>query len=411
MIKNKSFILLVLTRLSINIADSLFYIITLWYISSQSPILTGVAVMCFTFPENLLVFVGPFVDRFNPKKILQISTLLQVSTIILLIVMLENGYESPILMMILIIISTFLSAVTYPVEETMVPQIVRKNQLLKANSIIEVTYKIANFLFNGLSGLLVCTFSIFFLYKLDLILFSIPLILLKMIDFEVEDISEEKFDFTQYKIDLIDGIKFLSQKKFRDIIIPIIIINFFFTMTTVGMPFFARSFENPEIMFGLIMSISAIGGFCGIFVSNYLNSKLGAGKVITIGLILQGSFWIAMLLFSGNLISLPFLFISYVFFGSTNIMFGSLFQSMIPVKFLGRANAAIDTAITLAMPLGSLIAGYMIGVINLNYILIFYGLSSIISGVYYYNTKDIYEYIIDEDDDEDSNDALIEDAL
>lgn len=407
MVINKSFTLLVLTRLSINVADSLFYIITLWYISAQSPLLTGVAVMCFCIPENLLVFVGPFVDRFNPKKILQISSIIQISTIFILIILTENGYSKPILLMTLIIISTFLSAITYPVEETMVPQIVGKDQLVKANSIVEATYKIADFLFNGISGILVSAFSILFLYRVDLLIFSVPLIFITMIDFKIDAAHEEKFDFSHYKKDLSDGIKFLWQKRFLEIIIPIIIINFFFTMTTVCMPFFARTFNSPEIMFGIIMSVSAVGGFVGIFASNYLNRHLGAGKIITYGLILQGSFWLIMILFSGNLIALPFLFISYIFFGSTNIMFSSVFQSLIPVNFLGRANSAIDTAITLAMPLGSVIAGILLEITQLRYILILYGISSITTGVYYFRTKHIYNYVISEKE----NHSLLDDVI
>ena len=147
-----------ISRLLINIADSLFYIVTLWYISSKSPILTGVAVLCFTIPENFLIFIGPVIDRFNPKKILLVSSIAQVGLISFFLVLFKYSLVNTYMLLGLVLISTFLSAITYPIEETMVPQIVKKGQLVKANSIIEVTYKIADFLFNGIAGILVSIF-------------------------------------------------------------------------------------------------------------------------------------------------------------------------------------------------------------------------------------------------------------
>ena len=237
------------------------------------------------------------------------------------------------------------------------------------------------------------------LYKLNLILFALPILFIKLIKFKREAVEEEDFNLKQYKKDLLEGLKFLSQKKFISLILPIIIINFFFVMTTVGLPFFARKFDNPEFMFGLLMSVSAIGGFCGAIVSNTLKTKFGAGKVIAIGLILQGLFWLPVFIFSNKAIILISLFISYLFFGCTNIMFASLFQSMIPSNLLGRANSAIDTAITLSMPIGSVIAGVLITFLPVNNVMILYGGVSIFSGIYYFTNKDIYLSDIKDDED------------
>jgi MFS family permease len=398
MFKNKAFKLLVLTRISINVADSLFYITTIWYISSVSPFLTGLAVLCFTLPENMLVFIGPVIDRSNPKKLLMTCSMFQFITITLIVMVNEFNLLNSYLILPFIVISTFLSASTYPIEETMVPQMVDNSKLVKANSVIEVAYKIVDFLFNGLSGILVSILTISVLYRLNLILFSLPLVFINLIAFKHENVSVDKFNFKSYKKELIEGVTFLAKKKYRNIIIPIIVINFFFVMTTVGMPFLARGYNNSEVMFGVILCVSAVGGFCGAIYVNYLNRKMSSGKVITYGLMLQGSFWVLMIIFSNTIMFLPLLFVSYVFFGSTNIMFASIFQHEIPIEMLGRASATIDTAITIAMPMGAIVAGVMLNYFSVQYVLILYGITAIIVGVLYRTNDEIFGLKIDNRD-------------
>ncbi|MDT8716557.1 hypothetical protein IAI10_07805 [Clostridium sp. 19966] len=55
--------------------------------------------------------------------------------------------------------SSLTSNITYPIEDTIVPQIVDTKELVAANSLLTVTYKIFDSLFNGISGFMLVTFS------------------------------------------------------------------------------------------------------------------------------------------------------------------------------------------------------------------------------------------------------------
>ncbi len=70
--KNKNFQFLLWSRISSNIGDSIFYIVSMWAILeiSRSPILTGVAGFLFTLPSIFNVLLGPLIDRSHPKKII-----------------------------------------------------------------------------------------------------------------------------------------------------------------------------------------------------------------------------------------------------------------------------------------------------------------------------------------------------
>ncbi|WP_038100460.1 MFS transporter, partial [Treponema pedis] len=166
--KDKNFSNLLLARLTRNIADSLFYMSAVWYISEKSALLTSLAMMCFTVPENILIFFGPFIDRYNRKKILLINSTVQIILVIILTGLLACNKLSVIPLFSIIFISTLLGNINYEVEDTVIPNIVSEENLVKANSLLEISYTITDSIFNGISGFLIASFSASVLYKLNI---------------------------------------------------------------------------------------------------------------------------------------------------------------------------------------------------------------------------------------------------
>ncbi|MDO4711752.1 MAG: MFS transporter [Peptostreptococcaceae bacterium] len=219
---------MVLIRMLINISDSLVYVCSLWYISERSPLLLSFAVMSFSMPENFLIFFGPIIDRYDPRKILFRAILAEFVIILLLGVLYYYDRSGDYLLLVLLFAFSFFSTITYPIEEKVIPMIVEKEKLVEANSIVEIAYKIVDILFNGLSGLLISVFAISFLYKVNLVLLIIPIILIKLWKYEKEDDLEKgEYSFSQYRSDLIEGFRFIKTKKMFRVMIPLVICNFF----------------------------------------------------------------------------------------------------------------------------------------------------------------------------------------
>ena len=80
----KNLLKLLLIRLVVNLADSIFYVVTLWYINDNysSSFLLGIFVAINYLPDIFLVFLGPIIDRSNPRKVLFISILTQLTSVI-----------------------------------------------------------------------------------------------------------------------------------------------------------------------------------------------------------------------------------------------------------------------------------------------------------------------------------------
>ena len=384
--KNKDFILLVVARLLINFADSLFYIVAIWYTSKtlESTYYTSIATFLFLLPETVLIFIGPIVDRVNPKKILLSSLCTQLG--LLMIVVVFWNKLSIVMLLIAIFISSFMSNITYPIEESIIPQIVKTEELVAANSILSVTYKIFDSIFNGTSGFLLVAFSTVSLLKINLIAFLLPLFVVWFIKFTYEK-SDEEYNIKNYFKDLKEGAVFIKSSELIYILAPLIFVNFFNAVNGVVLPFFSQQYKNAAETFGMIMAIKGVGGIVGAIIINHVKKVLPTGKLLSVLLILNGVFWICFIFTGGTFISYVFVFVSYMFFGMYNIIYSSLFQAITPIKLMGRVLSSVDTIIAIAMPIGALFGGVILKVLPCNISMMFSAISVIITGIFYYKVK------------------------
>ena len=236
-------------------------------------------------------------------------------------------------------------------------------------------------------GFLIATFTALTLYNLNIILFAIPLIFLRNIRIPqtTSEQSDDTYSFAEYKTDLLAGVKILSEKNIRNILLPLVLINFCLVMSSVAMPFLSRKIEDSAIIFGSMIVVKGVAGLLGAFLINIFEKHIKLEKAIGTGVLLQGFTWLLMIFgLDNNIFLVVMFFLSYLFFGGTNILFTTFFQIVIPSEFLGRANTAIDAMITCAMPLGTLIAGFLLEKgTSLSIVLLPYGIASTVIGGFY----------------------------
>ena len=156
-------------------------------------------------------------------------------------------------------------------------------------------------------------------------------------------------------------------------------------MSSVAMPFLSRKIEDSAIIFGSMIVVKGVAGLLGAFLINIFEKHIKLEKAIGTGVLLQGFTWLLMIFgLDNNIFLVVMFFLSYLFFGGTNILFTTFFQIVIPSEFLGRANTAIDAMITCAMPLGTLIAGFLLEKgTSLSIVLLPYGIASTVIGGFY----------------------------
>lgn len=168
---------LLVIRLVVNLADSIFYIAALWHINDRyaSSFLLGIFIAINYLPDLLLIFFGPLIDRANPKKILFCSILVQMVAVGLLLVFIQ---QIPFwLLMVLVFLSVMASSISYVLEDVLIPQVVDYHQVVFANSLFSISYKVLDSIFNAISSILQAVLGFTLLLGLDLGVFSLALFL------------------------------------------------------------------------------------------------------------------------------------------------------------------------------------------------------------------------------------------
>lgn len=137
-----------------------------------------------------------------------------------------------------------------------------------------------------------------------------------------------------------------------------------YAVYTVTMLFLARTLELSPMLIGLFLSVSAVGGLLGSFVSKQISEKVGPGPAMWLILLLGSPFALVLpavgadwMLWVGALANGIVAFMTVVY----NVTQVSCTQALTPDGFLGRVNASMRFLTWSVMPLGSMLGGVISG--------------------------------------------------
>lgn len=391
---------LLLLVIILNIADSIFYMNMLWYISDNldNSYYLGLFFTITLIPDMFIFFLGPIIDKFNTKKLLYLSIFVQVISLIIFI--LYNKYLPISVLLVLIFLSTTASIFSYAIQETLVPKMVEKNEILFANSIFEFSSRVLDSFINSITSIMIASFGIFVMFKYDLLVYILAIIVLSIIKFTVskkyeneEENTDEKYTVSSYLQELKEGLLFVDKNKLlKNITIIFLMINFFNAIQAVCYPIYSKLYFDGERYYGYFLFIRGFSGIVGSMLSSYIIKRGNKSNGLGFLLFLNGLSWLCAILIRNVYLNLALFFIGYFAMAIYNIGFNSIFHITTPKKLLGRVNSTVDSLIAFAMPLGSYIAGLIITNSNLIYVMYILPLSMILGGFYFMKHKELNEF-------------------
>ncbi|MCA0969260.1 MFS transporter [Halobacillus litoralis] len=387
--QNRSFKIIFLMGAFTNIGDSLFFIISMWYVANSTDvaIYAGMAGFLFTLPEALLIFTGPFIDKVHPKRILAAAAFGQLVAIGAITLLFLTGQMEVLYLLPLLFLSACCSAITYPVEETVLPQIVKKEELVRANSWFSVAYKLSDSLFDSIAGLMLVAVSVSFLYQLNFVIFLLPLILLKFFTFPRQADEVEPFRLKEYRNELKDGFRFVMNSKLKWMVAPLAVLNFFTALTIVALPYFSNELSASPSTYGFLLGAAGIGSMTGALLIGKMEQVMNAGRILTLGVGLHGVLWGLMTFSQNTFTACVFIFFAHVCMGGYNVIYASFIQSMTPKHLLGRVNTTVDSVITIAMPVGALAGGVVLGFLPVRGVMLTFTAALILTSFFYLKTS------------------------
>ena len=361
MFKNKNFSILLFGRLITNFGDSIYSIatLTLIYTLTKSTFYSGITLFLISFTAILQIFVSPLISKFNVKRFLIISQLLQAIILLVITYLIYVNKLQITTLIIFIVCISFINQIVYPVQLTLLPKIVKQQDLVKANSLFSIAYQGSDALFNSIGGFIITVFGAIYAFIINSITFFINSTIFIFLS---NDLSKNTNSVQEnYFSKLSSGIKIWNTPLLKPLLIGIIIINFSTSSLLTLLP----EYSETSYFYGILLSASGLGILIGAFLSNnQILKNIRLSVLYTIFTLGIGLSWGALSILNNNSITNKIINFSLFLFGWILIgILNTYSQTMIQcIISKDKLDVAMSTMIGLSIafsPLGALLAGVL----------------------------------------------------
>ena len=363
MFKNKNFSILLFGRLITNFGDSIYSIaiLSLMYTLTKSTFYSGITLFLISFTSILQIFISPIISKFDVKKFLIISQLIQAIILLVITYLIFINKLHITTLIIFIVCISFINQIVYPIQLGLLPKIVKQQELVKANSLFSIAYQGSDALFNSIGGFIITIFGSIYAFIINSLTFFINSVLFIFLSSDLS--KNEKTITTQenYLSKLSSGIKIWNKPLLKPLLIGIIIINFSTSSLLTILP----EYSETSYFYGILLSASGLGILIGAFLSNkkiLKNIRLGT-LYITFAFGIAVSWGLLSILNNNSIINKIINFSLFLFGWILIGILNTYSQTMIQcIVSKDKLDVAMSTMIGLSIaftPLGALIAGIL----------------------------------------------------
>jgi MFS family permease len=243
-----------------------------------------------------------------------------------------------------------------PAVIAIIPNIVSKSNVMRANSVLGVIPACTNIIGNSLGGILFSIIGAPLLFLFNGIsylisgLFQLPMKIPQLFK------SENK----QFLKEMKDGYKYIwSLTGLRNLVISSFLFNFLFSIAVVlFLPFFQRDPALGSGRYGITMALFTTGMLLGMIIASI--SKFPADKRFLFFIIAQFivNICFAITAKSGSfIVMLIMVFIAGLFVSVNNLFVNTVIQLTVPDNMRGKVFSFITMSTQAFMPIGLLIGG------------------------------------------------------
>ncbi len=347
---------------------------------------TGLLFGLSTIPALILMpFIGNLIDMFNRKYLMFFCDLLAgISSIILAILTYKNmlGFWN---LSVILSIDTILFSLVASTRSSLIQNLVKQNEYLKANSISALVQNVAKVSLPMVGALLIAKFQVASCFLIDGFSFFIAAFFtLAITSYEFKQTKEETF-FTKFYA----GLKYIKvNTQYLNFIFLLAFINFIGASDMMLIRILIDKASLHVNFFGIFKSSLAIGSILIAFLISRNKSKKYQPqrdkKLMSSALILNG---LAYLLF-GLYGQKHFLLFGGLLSGIGNTMFNVAFfsymQTYILKEYYGRVISLVFFVSQIAQPLSYWVFGALADVLSVYLIFTLGGLSLFIIAALFY---------------------------
>jgi MFS family permease len=363
--KNYNFTAFWIGAFAFKFADNLFTIGLFWWIletTASEEILGIVGTMSFLPMFIFSLLSGVLIDRFDRRKLLASSAFIRGMLIPLIPLFHYLGLLEMWHIYFLAFIQGTASTFFFVASSAIVPQLVSKENLMSANSLIDASAWTGNIIGFLAGGILVGSLGAMNLLTMTLFLLLMSALSIWLIRFPSNETATHVSLSTIFS-DLAKGLKAIKKDKaILTFIVAWMGIQMLFAggPMTIGWPVFSEKILNagPE-GYGLLVVAISISALLGSFVIGHFGTNKRKGRLILIGFLwgaigmfvftLADTLWIALIIAALWNLCYPMI----------NIPFMTLIQERIPKSELGTVFGASNMIGSAMTPISMLMAGFI----------------------------------------------------
>ena len=368
-----------------SIGRSIYDIAIIWLILdiTNSEKLTGLIAMTTYLPAIFFgLFAGALVDMYSKTKVMAFATSMQAIAVLGVPLFLLFDIRLAWVIMILAFFHNGFSLPFIPAFNAYLPTQIKKDKLLKANSIVNIAWQMAVFIGPIVAAYALTIISIESLFYVTVICYIITAFVI--INAPKDEVGKENVDFSNILKKTYQGLVYLNNKKTLRFIIILTILSNLFVMgpAIVGIPILVKmALGGTASNFAICEAIVGLGMLLGTtFVYNF-GDKFTHGKLFLTGLFIDGASFCLYYLIENMTqmyvlsfchgIGIPLLIISRV----------AMMQKNIPEKLLGRIFSIISISIISMTAVSSGIIGLASDIFDIQTIFLLFGFMAGLCGI------------------------------
>lgn len=359
-LSNFGFLSLWFGQLNSQLADRVFVyvLMIIAYNLTKSNLGVSVPLLAFGIPSLLFgPLAGVYVDKWDHKGILIITSLIRGLLILLIVPLIHQSMVLIFAVSFLIYTATQFFA---PAETASIPELVKKHELIVANSLFMITWMGASVIGFGLGAPLVNFFGNEGTFVAAAILYfvaagAVALVPLKPIDKNA--IHKGK----SIRENLISGLMFIRENRVvRYSLLKLFVATSAIAVVSLLAISYAKEvLEIGEKNFGYLIIAVGVGMFIGMWLLEWISRYMTKGTIVIVSFIISG----LALVFIGSTTELKVALVLIGILGLGNIFITSSIQTIlqhrIPRQIRGRVFGVQNMLINSAFVFPVIIAGFV----------------------------------------------------
>lgn len=306
---------------------------------------------------------GALIDRLNKKTIMKCADIIRLISYLSIPVLSFYNMLSIFQIYVVAIISG-IGLVFHSISEvSIIPSIVKEEDLASANSYIYATQNVSEFLGPIIGGLLYTYMGYSILIFIDSMTFLLSFFSLILIKIETKSIfNQEKLSGKNFLSDVKVGFDYLlSNSTIRVMAVVVSLSNLIISPYYIYIVMFVKEDMNQSSQaLGLVLGISSLDALIGSLSASFLLKLFNFGKLIVIILFLDTIFRLMLPFSTYIFILIPLLGLTYMTQSILNIAIITLRQKKCSEHMLGRVNSVFKTMVFAFRAIGLFLGGILL---------------------------------------------------